>query len=161
METWGILAAWLAPRSPELGFHWQIAPRVRLCEEAPVSRARVARAMAWWQALGARFRGVDDVGRCLFDADGAPIAGARVAYGAITVTRSPLPEDTRTDWCAYGGVPQWAVVRLGADLPLVVEHELGHALGFAHVHRAGHVMNPSVAGLGPRTDGLAEALAAQ
>jgi hypothetical protein len=156
----GLLAVWLAPRPPTRVFAWDTPPEVRLCGEAPASHARVAEAMAWWTGLGARFAGLRDVGRCLFDADGAPRGRKDVAWRTITITRAAMPNDIHTEWKAYAGLPLWAVVHLGHDEELVLEHELGHALGFPHVHRAGHVMNPSVAGLGWRVDGIVEALGA-
>jgi hypothetical protein len=154
----GLLAVWLAPRPPARVFVWDTPPEVRLCEEAPVSRARVEAALAWWTKLGARFVGVKEVGRCLFDADGAPLVRTKVAWRTITVTRATLETDAHTEWTAYAGLPLWSVVHLGLDDELVLAHELGHALGFPHVHRAGHVMNPSMSGLGWKVDGLAETL---
>lgn len=144
-------------------FTWTTRPLVRLCRGSAVDPWRVEQAMAWWGRRGAVFAGLE-VTPCAFREDGTPLADdpARgAAFNTITITHVGQLDATcggRTRWALYGDVPLWAVVSMpatgGQDLAL--EHELGHALGYAHVEMPGHVMYPTREKLGPGAYGLAE-----
>ena len=148
--------------SPAQRFAWDVPPDVRLCGDAPVSAERLDGALAWWRRLGFRFGEVERVAVCTFREDGTPLdSSGRVATLAVTVVLrgqlAALGLGGETDWSCYGGVPLWVVISLPGGLEaqsLVLEHELGHALGLGHHAQDGHVMNPVAARLGIRVDGI-------
>lgn len=145
--------------SVEATFTWTTAPLVRVCGRSRVTPVAVRRAMAWWERLGARFGGLEEV-ECAFRADGAPLADDPrdgVAFNAITITdQGQTGTAGRTTWALYGAVPLWAVVAMSPTAmdEAALRHELGHALGYAHVDVPGHVMYPRRDGVGERAEGL-------
>lgn len=145
--------------SVEATFTWSTAPVVRVCERSRVTSSDVRHAMAWWERLGARFGGLAQVD-CAFRADGAPLAEDPrdgVAFNTITVTdRGQAGTAGRTTWALYGEVPLWAVVAMSPANrdEAALRHELGHALGYAHVDVPGHVMFPRSDGVGEHSEGL-------
>lgn len=142
-------------------FHWLVPPLVRVCRRSELSLERVREAVAFWAAHGPHFRTVVSA-ECAFSPDGTPLdrTATAPAFNTITLARlgqlSPAGKAGASHWAFEGGVPYWAVVLLPPvdPLPFVLEHELGHALGFPHVHVRGHVMNPRAEEMGASVAGL-------
>ncbi len=139
---------------PQQKAHWSIEPSIRVCAAAEVSIYRVSQATRFWNVLGYKFDGIfsDSSPSCM-----------NPRYGEILIT---LPEtgfsgshmaSTRT----YTDIKTGDIVKAKihilpkyAKRPRVLEHEFGHALGWAHYHQKFHIMHPTwqLGGLG--TEGL-------
>ena len=130
---------------------WDNIPKVILCEDAPLSEERLLNALDWWKRRGHRFKYVplseDSKARAI-------CKNPKKSFpdGYIVVAKL-VPEAVRkeTDMAVtyfllkgdYVGL-RWAKVYFKAetvDVETVVEHELGHALGYRHIDIEGHMMH--------------------
>tara|TARA_R110000744_G_scaffold343805_1_gene449030 strand:- start:28 stop:558 length:531 start_codon:yes stop_codon:yes gene_type:complete len=122
---------------------WEGAPRVRICHTTELSMFRVQKAIKYWEMLGYDFESVhtDYTLTC-----GEP------RYGEIIIT---LPEGnltelqmaaTRTYTEKITGkiakVKIFVYPKSGRK-ERVLEHEMGHALGWQHHKQKFHMMHPS------------------
>ena len=124
---------------------WYHDPEVLLCAGAPVTFARAKRAINYWKKLGYAFRAPQQAPR-----DSFVCATGDVPYNTIMID---IPSQnfkmgkhigsTRT-WRSEGAqifkakieiIPAWG------DSERVLEHEIGHALGWNDVTHIGHIMN--------------------
>jgi len=122
---------------------WAQNPRVRICNTTEVSTFRVQKAIKYWEMLGYDFESVHT--------DYALTCG-NARYGEITIT---LPEGNLT-------ANQMAATRIYTEKitgniakaqifvypkyarkDRVIEHEIGHALGWQHHKQKFHMMLPS------------------
>ena len=111
---------------PRIG-HWKYTPTVILCQGAPADVASVERAVRWWADRGYPFFST------VSTEDALDKCRAEFPVGFITID---VDDETREI--------TWAKVYLrGRPLERVVEHELGHALGFIHTQERGHLMHRS------------------
>ena len=129
--------------SPRQSAEWTITPTVRVCNSSEVSVLRASQAARFWSILGYKFDGIFS--------DSSP-ACMNPRYGEILIT---LPESgfsnshmasTRT----YTDPDTGAIVKAKihilpkyAKKPRVLEHEFGHALGWAHYRQKFHIMHPT------------------
>lgn len=120
---------------------WSMKPTLRICEDTKVSVFRVQRAVRFWESLGNDFDGIftDSSPSCM-----------NPRYGEIIIT---LPEggfadhhmaSTRT-YTATGTndivKAKIHILPIYAKKERVLEHELGHALGWKHYNQKFHIMN--------------------
>jgi len=147
---------------PSLLAGWQEAPTVVVCDEAPISVQVLQKATDWWASLGHPFQQ-------LRYKEPEP-SGGRISpcslnepVGSIVIRRlSPqewLAADSRAKTLVsvsdHSGEIQWARIALQDDVaPRVLEHELGHALGYLHVDQPSHLMHSSYASSGWGLSGL-------
>jgi len=119
--------------------YWEFAPSVRVCAASPLSVHDVAIALAWWQDLGYKF----DI---VYSSNCVTLN----QYGAITVTldRGELPMSNLLGRTTIYSDPEtkrmsWAIIELSHPyVDRVIEHEIGHALGWLHCRAGGHMMHP-------------------
>jgi len=119
---------------------WNSAPTIRVCNIAPTSVREVATAAKWWQDLGYEFDLIYST-NCV----------NTIQFGTITVTldegrllmnnllgRTTFYSDTDTNEM------YWVKIELRSPYTTrVLEHELGHALGWLHTRTEGHMMHPN------------------
>lgn len=145
-------------RRPILNSYWETIPSIRICSDSGVSSARASQAMSFWQKLGYPLEN-------LFFDDGSVLCNVGGVRGEITVmlVNSDVPIGnshlaitrtwhnninntlTRAQIYVFGGL---------ANKPRLLEHELGHALGWGHYNRYLHVMNSEYRLTGMDTNGL-------
>ena len=136
---------------------WAEPPAVRVCAGSGVTRTRIQGAIDYWERLGYEFRGP-------WMDDGSPICRGDGLRGEIQVmivnNDVPIGDNlavTRTYTDRRTGEIQRAQVYLfpaNATKPYLLEHELGHALGWAHFNRYLHVMNRDYREVGSDSTGL-------
>ena len=119
---------------------WDFIPSIRVCKVAPVSVHEVATAAKWWQDLGYEFD-------LIYSEDCARTR----KFGTITITldqgqlfmnnllgRTTFYADSET------GSIAWTIIELRSPYTdRVLEHEIGHALGWMHARVRGHMMHPN------------------
>lgn len=120
--------------------NWSSKPDIKICQHAPVTILQVKKAMKWWEDLGYEF-GYIYRSHCVENAH----------YGNIVI--SLAGQDFKFDK-NYGttnvhhnittGKTYWAQIFLPEKVrERVLEHEIGHALGWHHTTQKGHMLYPS------------------
>ena len=128
---------------PKVG-EWFTTPTVIVCKYAPVSKEQIKNATTFWQRLGHRFYTTqykyDPLNKCLSDNP--------IGYIVIHLISSSIKMDdsslAQTHFYVDNDTSEieWAMIYMRADIrDTVLEHELGHALGFLHYNRINHLMN--------------------
>ena len=133
---------------------WHALPTVRICSNTPISEHRVEEALDFWRALGYEFGTViysDETDWCY----------GSTYFGSIVImpNQSPFNGQTlaQTQRVAYNELVVGARIEIRADSydrPLLLEHELGHALGWPHYNVEGHIMHKALNKCGKETKGL-------
>lgn len=128
---------------PKVG-KWLATPTVMVCEYAPVSRVQINSATSFWEQLGYKFYTTqykhDPLSKCLSD---NPIGyiiihlvSSSIKMDDTSLAQTRFYVDSDTDEI------EWAMIYMRANLrKTVLEHELGHALGFLHYNMINHLMN--------------------
>ena len=130
---------------------WDEPPAIRVCSSSPVKISEVADAASWWRELGYEFD-------LIYGTDCAEI----IRYSTITIVlgQAELIQNNllgRTTFYSNDESNEmyWAIIELAMPLERrVLEHELGHALGWMHVKEPGHMMHPKHYQGGWAFDGL-------
>ena len=128
---------------PKVGT-WFRTPTVIVCEHAPITNAQINSATAFWESLGYRFYTTqykhDPLNKCLSGTPEGYIlvrlvsTDIKLEESALAQTHFFVDNDT--------GEIDWAVIYMRNDIrKTVLEHELGHALGFLHYNKINHLMN--------------------
>tara|TARA_Y100000034_G_scaffold30565_1_gene37365 strand:- start:2081 stop:2605 length:525 start_codon:yes stop_codon:yes gene_type:complete len=133
-------------RPPQVGT-WHAAPTVIVCEAAPISETQITSAVQFWKRLDYEFNRTQykQTHSAVKDAcqDKSP-AGYIVIH---LVTQGIKMEDTalaQTHFYVDNDTTEieWAIIYIRNDIrATILEHELGHALGFLHFNQINHLMN--------------------
>jgi len=127
---------------PEQRYRWTMKPTIRVCADSGVSIGQAARAVGYWERLGYDFDGI-------FSAD--PIACMNPKYGEILISipdggfdnkhmaATRLYTDRKTSEIVKAKI---FILPKNARKERVLEHELGHALGWQHYRQRYHIMHP-------------------
>ena len=136
---------------------WKRTPTIVVCEHAPVTQGAVKKAVKLWEDLGFNFFTTqykyDPLNKCK--------SGTPVGYIVIHLvdTKIKMAEDDLAETHFFVNNDhseiEWARIYLKPDVQeTVLEHELGHALGYLHFNRINHLMNSRWAQGGWDTKGL-------
>jgi hypothetical protein len=143
---------------------WEQPPNILICHGAPMNRPRVLRALNYWERLGYTFGTVTS----------APNANYSCATGIVP--RSTIMIDIPSQNFRFGthlgttrtwrdtaqvcnGMPlilksKVEIIPAWGETERILEHELGHALGWNDINSVGHIMHGSWSLGGTRTSGL-------
>lgn len=142
-------------RGPAKIAEWPSQPTVVICKDAPTSASAVGSAVSWWRSLGYRFWTVipDSIHYgCLM---GEPKGNILIR---LIDNRGSNPHNLATTYIYYNkasGEILWAEILLREEpRERVLEHELGHALGWLHYSRRNHIMHPEWVNTGWEATGL-------
>ena len=142
------LAITLASDIPEQEGDWQFPPDILVCHRGPVSMNRVQRAAEYWEGLGYTFGNVTQA-----PSDHYNCATGKVPYGTIMIDipgqkfkmgkhlgttktwRSHAPYADQIFKAKIEIIPAWG------SSERILEHEIGHALGWNDIRHTGHIMN--------------------
>ena len=136
---------------------WSRPPVLIICEYAPVSEIQVKSAVKFWEGLGHKLTGVE------YKRNSQDICTVEKPLGYILVhivSKGVKLEDTALAQTHFfvdnlTNKIDWAVIYMRPDVrETVLEHELGHALGFLHFNRISHLMNQKWEMGGWETTGL-------
>jgi len=125
---------------------WQIKPDIVVCSDSRVTNLRIDRATDFWETLNHNFGTVTRVSR-----DNMACVTGEPAYGTIMIDIPSQNFDfsdhlgtTKTWWRTDTGEIFKAKIEIKPgweNKPRVLEHEIGHALGFKDNNASGHIMN--------------------
>jgi len=128
---------------PALQSYWIFKPVIRVCNDLRISKSRVEKALGYWKRLGYSFEEViydDGTTACI----GKPIFGEIVLMGPDQQFDFNKLAMTRTTFIHDGKEIAYAKILMPdkiATKERVLEHEIGHALGWKHTRRSYHLMN--------------------
>jgi hypothetical protein len=120
---------------------WENDPVVIICPDSHITSYRVALAMEWWGIRGHEFAYYH------FDEDNKICSKGLFITGVVFIRgEGELLPDTYavTTRLAIAGKMKAASITLPNEnkfMPRLLEHELGHALGFLHYNMINHLMN--------------------
>lgn len=141
---------------PVLSGYWIENPNIVLCKESGVTEQRLAKSLSYWKKLGYSFGDITiskNQDECF---NGGPngtisivLTTQEIGFNDIAVTRTF--KNTRTKEI------QKAIVFMNSSAAiktLVLEHEIGHALGWNHYQSRYHIMNKHYENIGHNSSGL-------
>jgi len=129
---------------PQSHGSWQLPPDVRVCATAPVSERRVKKALDFWRDLGYNFSKIyfNDVSRhCIenvysYNTIIIDLIDGSHREPALATTTSWIDRETREILKA-----KIALKNSWGEAERILEHELGHALGWPDYNQTGHIMH--------------------
>jgi|ETNvirnome_2_300_1030623.scaffolds.fasta_scaffold21375_1 hypothetical protein len=144
---------------PRVGF-WLKPPQVVVCMDAPISQIQLNSALSLWTRLGYKFgqthyKSTDVHTACTMDTPAGYIV-INLVPRETSINPTSLAE-TRFFVNNNTNEIEWATINMRPDVrPMVLEHEIGHAMGFLHYDTASHLMHSKWALTGWGTEGLIE-----
>jgi hypothetical protein len=129
--------------SPTKKANWQDPPHIRVCAASEVSISRINRALSYWEKLGYDFGIVrkDYLSTCMNPRVGEIIITLPEAgFSSSHMASTRITTDNRT-----GNIVKAKIFILpkNARKERVIEHEIGHALGWSHYRQRYHMMHSS------------------
>ena len=127
---------------PKQTAQWEMTPTVRVCTDSGVSVSRTMRALNYWERHGYEFGVVrgDPYSMCMTPKHGEIlITIPDNTFDVHHMAATRLYTDTKT-----GEIVRAKIQMLphNARKERVLEHEIGHALGWAHYKQRYHIMHP-------------------
>ena len=129
-------------RPPKVGI-WKLTPTVIVCEYTPVTNEQITKAVDYWKDLGYRFYRTqykhDPLNKCQSKSPKGYIIihmrtmGVKMEETSLAQTHFFVDNDTNEI--------DWAIIYIKDLRETVLEHEIGHALGFLHFNKINHLMN--------------------
>ena len=144
-------------KGPARAATWKRTPTVIVCPTAPLIEGEAKNAVKFWKTLGYHFFRTqykyDPLNKCnQTDPIGYIVIhlvkqDLKIADDTLAVTHFYVDNDHKE--------VEWAIIYIKSDIrETVLEHEIGHALGFLHYNRINHLMNQTWAQGGWDTEGL-------
>lgn len=147
---------------PRLKTYWIDPPNISICEGTNITEARLRDAIKAWTVLGYEFGEVKWKRFELQECNSAAFGDILIRYptqedisehqtsGHLAVTLTRHQKITNQ----ILGAEIFFINQSGTRTSHVLEHELGHALGWAHCNKGYHRMNPNTSRLGTDTKGI-------
>ena len=138
---------------------WIERPYVFICHDGPVSETRVRRATRYWERLGYSFGPISTLERgnekCMpGDAGGGSIT---IDIPSQTFQFGTHLGQTRTwRWPATNEIfkARIEIIPAWGDSERILEHEIGHALGWMDMNSPGHIMHSAWSSGGHNSTGV-------
>lgn len=139
---------------------WKSTPIVIVCEHAPVTETQINSALTFWKDLGHYFQRVqykhDPLDKCKQETPVGYILLRLVTQEVASTLDSDSLAVTHFYVDNTTNNVDWAVIYFkSSDIKeTVLEHEIGHTLGYLHYDKFNHIMNSKWAQGGWDTKGL-------
>jgi len=122
---------------------WSFPPDIRICPFSPVTKEQVIKAVSWWTERGYNI-GIVTQGGVWGGCDG------QRAFGFITISLNGQGFTMdghlgETRFYRRDEIIIFSEIQLteeAAQKERVLEHEIGHALGWLHINKRDHMMHP-------------------
>ena len=123
---------------------WGLTPTIIVCEYAPISQTQVNSAVMFWKGLGHKFYSTqykhDPLNKCMNPQPVGYIVIHLVTMG-VPMEQNALAQ-THFFVENHSNEIKWAIIYMRSDVKkTVLEHEIGHALGYLHYNKIGHLMH--------------------
>lgn len=130
-------------QKPLRKYKWENSPKIRLCQETEISLERVRRAVNYWERLGYEFGEIylDRFSHCMNPKDNE-IAIVLPTQGIVDDKMAATRIYTSKFTNEIIKAKIYILPRSGKK-ERVLEHEIGHALGWQHYNRKNHIMHPN------------------
>jgi len=131
-------------RRPFITSYWTIPPSIRICQSSGVTEERLESAANFWRRLGYT------IGNVFVDeGSSACMSGGLTGEITILLVNADVPMgDNIALTKTYYYTSSRQIIRsqiyinsYAADKERVLEHEIGHALGWMHYNRSYHIMH--------------------
>ena len=144
-------------RQPRGIKYWDYPPDIVLCPGPKISQARFKRAIKYWENLGYTFGNITtitEIHGCSLEPSTGEIM-ISLFSGEIPIG-SNLAVTQVHFYTATSEILSSRISMLPAhsNKPWILEHEIGHALGWDHFNQTGHIMNPEYDRLGSNSRGV-------
>jgi len=143
-------------RPPQVAI-WKRTPTVIVCDRAPISKSQVDSAVKVWAKLGYKFFTTqykyDPLNKCK---ETTPV-GYIIVHLVHQDNKMDDDDLAQTHFFVDNdhNEVEWAIIYMKPDIrETVLEHEIGHALGFLHFNKINHLMNEKWTQGGWDTKGL-------
>jgi hypothetical protein len=143
---------------PKKPLYWNMTPSIIICDYAPVDRESVALAIKWWKDIGYNFYGpytdAYHKQKCFANRPMGYVLITLVdgkSYNHSSLATTNIYSDKNNNEIL------WSVIMLKQGLvkERVLEHEIGHAIGWMHTNKKGNMMNHRLLNGGWSSEGLA------
>ena len=134
-------------RPPQVGI-WRLTPTVVVCELAPISETQTKSAVRFWKRLGYNFY------RTQYKSSGGAALNTvcrdktPTGYIVIHLVTNGVKMESKSLAQTHFYVNnetneiEWAIIYMRPEIRAqVLEHEIGHALGFLHYNQINHLMH--------------------
>jgi len=134
------------PSYPKISAWWQFSPQVVVCERSKLKESKVKSAISYWEKLGYKFEPI------MFVKDHNLSCLNGPAFGEIVIDMPSQEFDftnlgqTKTSRSIELSLiirAKIEIQNMGLEKERVLEHEIGHALGWEHTRRSYHMMHPA------------------
>ena len=133
-------------------YEWNTHPIIANCYGDDFSELQMTRAIHFWTTRG------EWIGFYEHNPPASICDSKDMIHGFIVLRKAkwweldgPTLASTRRMTSGFQLVSATITFRAGSqNLDLLNEHELGHALGYAHIEKEGHIMHPLYQKMGPK-----------
>lgn len=131
---------------PRISKFWIQPPDITLCTRSGVSHGRFYEAIRFWKSIGYEFGEVNIVKNDIF-CNHRPFDNEIVI--TIITNETNIGTNLATTRVSFFSATKEIISATIFMIPgyandrLILEHEIGHALGWNHFSRDGHIMNPN------------------
>jgi hypothetical protein len=143
---------------------WDYPPLIKVCNDVDIDLERLEKAIIFWRSLGYEIAGPikDLTGLCHSSIGHIVIRNPSGQELSHSISKDHLATTIVSKWDFYpeelAGAEIYFQTTNSVKMKWVIEHEIGHALGWLHSSKSGHLMNSRYKFIGSEIDGISKEL---